>query len=72
MLAGDMENMYAPPSSNGQWIGLPSMPAHEPKSEQDTAKQASGQGSQPGQQEGSTANMSDQMLQILEKLKRGG
>ncbi len=72
MLAGEMENMYAPPTSNGQWGGLPSVPAQEPKSEQGAPEQEPGQGGQPEQQERGTANMSDQMLQILEKLKRGG
>ena len=71
MLAGEMENMYAPPTSNGQWVGLPSMPSM-PKSEQGAPEQEPGQGAQPGQQERGTADMSDQMLQILEKLKRGG
>ena len=75
MLAGEMENMYAAPISNGQWAGLqggPGLPQSQLKSEQAGPTQDSAQGGQTAPQESSAANMSDQMLQILEQLKRGG
>ena len=75
MLAGEMENMYAAPISNGQWPGSQggtSLSHPQLKSEQAASTQDSAQHDQTGPQDSSAANMSDQMLQILEQLKRGG
>lgn len=73
MLAGEMENMYSAPLSSGQWVGLQGMitaPAQQPKQEPGAPKEEPGQDGQPGQQENDTANMSDQFMQILERLKK--
>lgn len=77
MLAGEMEHMYVAPGSSSQWIGqqaVPSMPAQQTKSEeQEALKIEALLSGQPGPQESSTsaaATMSDQMLQLLEKLKQ--
>lgn len=75
MLAGEMENMYAAPISSGQWAGSQggtSLSQPQLKSEQAAPTQDSAQGGQTGPQDSSAANMSDQMLQILEQLKKGG
>lgn len=75
MLAGEMENMFAAPIGNSQWVGSqggPGIPLAQAKSEQAAPQWDAAQGGQTGAQDSSSANMSDQMLQILEQLKRGG
>ena len=75
MLAGEMENMFAAPVGNGQWAGQQgdsrTLPA-QLKAEQAAPEQEAAQSAREGPVDSGTANMSDQMLQILAQLKRGG
>ena len=74
MLAGEMENMFAAPAANSQWVGSeggPGLPLAQPKSEQAAPQWGAAQSGQARAQDNSSAEMSDQMLQILEQLKRG-
>ena len=75
LLAGEMENMYAAPIGNGQLAGLQggaSIPPGRLKVEQAASTQLGAQNGQTVPQDSSPANMSDQMLQIYEQLKKIG
>jgi hypothetical protein len=73
MLAGEMENMYSVPPSSGEWVGLQGMTTlavQQPRQEPGVPNEESEKEGQPGQQENDTVNMSDQFMQILERLKK--
>ena len=75
LLAGEMENMFAAPIGNGQWVGPqggPSTPPAQPKMEQAAPTQHGAQGGHTVLQDSTPADMSDQMLQIYEQLKKIG